>query len=32
MRNNNCDIGTLASNIKNKDEILDKNVVKVQVE
>ena len=32
MRNNNCDIGTLASPITDKNEILDPNVVKVQVE
>ena len=31
MRDNKCDIGTLASNIKDKHEILDSNVVKVQV-
>ena len=29
MKNNNCDIGTLASNIKNKSEIIDPNIVKV---
>ncbi len=29
MRNNNCDIGTLASNIKDKSEIVDPNIVKV---
>ena len=32
MRQNDCDIGTLASKIKNKDEINDVNIVKVQVE
>ena len=31
MRSNSCDIGTLASNIKDKNEIFDKNVVKVQM-
>ena len=31
MRKNNCDIGTLASPIRKKDEIIDPNVVKVQV-
>ena len=31
MRENSCDIGTLASPIKNKDEILNPNIVKVQV-
>ena len=31
-RNNDCDIGTLASYIKNKDEIFDPNVVKVQID
>ena len=31
MRENNSDIGTLASTIKNKNEILDSNIVKVQV-
>ena len=30
MRNNNCDIGTLASHITDKNEIIDPNVVKVQ--
>mgnify|MGYP001205711392 CR=1 FL=1 len=29
MRNNNCDIGTLASHIKNENEIFDTNIVKV---
>ena len=29
MKNNNCDIGTLASNIKDKSEIIDPNIVKV---
>ena len=29
MSNNLCDIATLASKIKNKDELIDKNVVKV---
>jgi len=32
MRQNHCDIGTLASEIKDKNEIKDINVVKVQVE
>ena len=32
MRQNNCDIGTLASPIKNKDEIVDTNIVKVHVD
>ena len=32
MRNNNCDIGTLASFIKNDDEIIDANIVKVIVD
>ena len=32
MRENDCDIGTLASEIKNKDEIINPNVVKVHVE
>tara|TARA_B110000014_G_C19924251_1_gene478142 strand:+ start:91 stop:561 length:471 start_codon:yes stop_codon:yes gene_type:complete len=32
MRNNNCDIGTLAADIKNKDEIVDPNIVKVQID
>ena len=32
MRQNNCDIGTLASFIKNNDEITDVNIVKVQVD
>ena len=31
-RSNDCDIGTLASSIKNKDEIFDPNVVKVQID
>ena len=31
-RSNHCDIGTLASHIKNKDEIFDPNVVKVQID
>lgn len=31
MRGNDCDIGTLASHIKNKDEISDPNVVKVHM-
>tara|TARA_Y100000590_G_scaffold386383_1_gene459151 strand:+ start:754 stop:1488 length:735 start_codon:yes stop_codon:yes gene_type:complete len=30
MRNNHCDIGTLASPIKEKNEIMDPNVVKVE--
>jgi 3-deoxy-manno-octulosonate cytidylyltransferase (CMP-KDO synthetase) len=32
MRNNNCDIGTLASHINDKNEITDPNVVKVCIE
>tara|TARA_Y100000590_G_scaffold426716_1_gene536117 strand:- start:627 stop:1364 length:738 start_codon:yes stop_codon:yes gene_type:complete len=32
MRNNNCDIGTLASYIKNKNEINDPNIVKVHID
>jgi len=32
MRSNECEIGTLASVIKNKDEIYDQNVVKVTVD
>ncbi len=32
MRKNKCDIGTLASKLKNNEEINDKNVVKVRVE
>ena len=32
MRKNNCGIGTLASYIKDQNEIIDPNVVKVQVE
>ena len=32
MREKKCDIGTLASSIKNKDEIIDMNIVKVQVD
>ena len=32
MRNDNCDIGTMASRIKNKNEISDINVVKVYIE
>ena len=32
MRANNCDIGTLASPIKNNDEIKNPNIVKIQVE
>jgi len=31
MRNNDCEIGTLASPIVDKDEITDKNVVKVEM-
>ena len=31
MRNNKCEIGTLASPIKNKDEISDRNIVKIEV-
>ena len=32
MRNSNCDIGTLASYISDKNEITNKNIVKVQTE
>ena len=32
MRNNNCDIGTLASYIINKNDIVDPNVVKVHID
>ena len=32
MRSNDCDIGTLASAIKNKDDIINPNVVKVHVD
>ena len=32
MRSNDCDIGTLASSIVNKDEITDMNVVKVEMD
>ena len=32
MRNDNCDIGTMASHIKNKNEISDINIVKVYIE
>ena len=32
MRNNNCDIGTLASYIKDRNEIIDPNIVKVHIE
>ena len=32
MRQNNCDIGTLASFIKNDEEMIDANIVKVQVD
>ena len=32
MRNYNCDIGTLASSIKDKNDIKDSNIVKVHVE
>ena len=31
MKNNQCDIGTLASPIKDNNEIIDENVVKVEV-
>jgi 3-deoxy-manno-octulosonate cytidylyltransferase (CMP-KDO synthetase) len=31
MRENKCDIGTLASKIKDEDEVLDSNIVKVEV-
>ena len=31
MRNSDCDIGTLASHIKHKDEIFDPNIVKVHM-
>jgi len=32
MRQSNCDIGTLASFIKNNEEMIDANIVKVQVD
>ncbi len=32
MRNNNCDIGTLASYITNKEELNDTNIVKLKVD
>ena len=32
MRNGNCDIGTLASPIKNDNELVDSNIVKVHVD
>ena len=32
MRTNNCSIGTLASHIEDKNEIMDPNIVKVQVD
>jgi len=32
MRNNKCDIGTLSSSIKNKEEFNDENIVKLQVD
>jgi 3-deoxy-manno-octulosonate cytidylyltransferase (CMP-KDO synthetase) len=32
MRNNNCDIGTMASHITDKNEFVDQNVVKVHVD
>ena len=32
MRNDNCDIGTMASDIKDRNEITDPNVVKVHIE
>ena len=32
MRQNKCEIGTLASNLRSKEEITDRNVVKVQVD
>ena len=32
MKKNDCDIGTLAAPIKNKDEIMDYNIVKVHLE
>jgi len=32
MKDNNCDIGTLASPIKDDNELIDSNVVKVQVD
>jgi 3-deoxy-manno-octulosonate cytidylyltransferase (CMP-KDO synthetase) len=32
MRNNNCDIGTLAAYIKNEEEIADPNIVKVHTD
>ena len=31
MRNNNCDIGTLASHLKDKNDIINPNVVKVHI-
>ena len=31
MRTNDCEIGTLASSIKNKDEVINPNIVKVEV-
>ena len=32
MRSNDCDIGTLASNIVDKNDIINPNIVKVHVE
>ena len=32
MRNNNCDIGTLASYITDKKDIIDPNIVKVHID
>jgi len=32
MRNNNCDIGTMASHITDKSELVDPNVVKVHID
>ena len=32
MRKNNCDIGTLAAPIKDEEEIIDHNIVKVQLD
>ena len=32
MKNNNCDIGTLASKIMDKNEIADPNIVKVEID
>jgi 3-deoxy-manno-octulosonate cytidylyltransferase (CMP-KDO synthetase) len=32
MRNNNCDVGTLASNIIDKNDVIDPNIVKVHLD